>query len=809
MKAIALTKPALAAFAASLCLAVPAVAGEHRLDAYNIVWDSPSKNSSESMPCGGGDIGLNVWVEDGDILFYMQRSGSLAEQNEYLKLGRMRVTLDPNPFLEPDRSFRQELKLREGHVEIESADGDDSTLVRIWTEVHRPVIHVEIESSTPVDASATYENWRIEDEAMTRRGHRRRSCFSMHQYPGELILGRDHIAHTEDGILFHHRNPEDTVIDIVIEQQELQAHRDEIGNDLKNRTFGGMVVADGFVEDGTTEGSYHITPFGGWKITSEQPAENHAIRIVTHIDQTDTLELWKDELEKSVAASASDRDQARERTLAWWADFWERSWIIIDPENPDAENPAWRIARNYNLFRYQLGTNVFGEYPSKFNGGNFTFDADHVGALGTNQGPDWRNWGGGVFTAQNQRLLHWPMLKAGDFDAIHSQFELYRKALPGAKARVRANFDHDGAMYSEYIGVPGIAFGAGYGWESGVRVRGPENPFGDPRADAAHAYGDPVEKGIMSNRAVSFHWESQLEHSWMIMEYHRFTGNDIARYIPFIENSLIFFDEHYRKREKMRTGNELTDDGELHIFPSTACESFRGATNPADVTAGLHACLESILKLDPSLLSLRDPDYYREFLGTLPPYPYGEVEIGRIMRPAQSWLRRQNAEAPQFYPVFPFDRFNLLVDDPEHLEIFNNTWDHGGFVQGRVRSWHQDGIFLSRLGRTGEAAAYNLKKLEDSERRYPTFWGPGHDWVPDHNWGGTGMLGLQEMLMHTIGDTILLFPAWPEDWDVDFKLHAPRQTTVQARLRNGQIEELIVTPEERREDLIISPAFDR
>ena len=78
---------------------------------YNVIWDSPSRNSSESMPCGGGDIGLNVWVEEGDVLFYMQRSGSLAEQNEYLKLGRVRLRLDPNPFAAPDADFRQEFKL--------------------------------------------------------------------------------------------------------------------------------------------------------------------------------------------------------------------------------------------------------------------------------------------------------------------------------------------------------------------------------------------------------------------------------------------------------------------------------------------------------------------------------------------------------------------------------------------------------------------------------------------------------------------------------------------------------------------------
>ena len=68
------------------------------LDQYNVVWDTQSKNSSESMPVGGGDIGCNVWVENGDILFYMSRSGTFDENNTMLKLGRTKIDLDPNPF---------------------------------------------------------------------------------------------------------------------------------------------------------------------------------------------------------------------------------------------------------------------------------------------------------------------------------------------------------------------------------------------------------------------------------------------------------------------------------------------------------------------------------------------------------------------------------------------------------------------------------------------------------------------------------------------------------------------------------------
>ncbi|GAH13865.1 unnamed protein product, partial [marine sediment metagenome] len=61
-----------------------------QLDTCNVVWSSQSKDSSESMPVGGGDIGLNVWVENNELLFYIARSGTFDENNEFLKLGRVR-----------------------------------------------------------------------------------------------------------------------------------------------------------------------------------------------------------------------------------------------------------------------------------------------------------------------------------------------------------------------------------------------------------------------------------------------------------------------------------------------------------------------------------------------------------------------------------------------------------------------------------------------------------------------------------------------------------------------------------------------
>ena len=118
-----------------------------------------------------------------------------------------------------------------------------------------------------------------------------------------------------------------------------------------------------------------------------------------------------------------------------------------------------------------------------------------------------------------------------------------------------------------------------------------------------------------------------------------------------------------------------------------------------------------------------------------------------------------------------------------------NTWKYDTDAL-KFRShigWKQDNIFAARLGLTEEAANFNLKKMANSERRFPAFWGPGFDWVPDHNWGGSGMIGMQEMLLQEADGKIYLFPAWPKEWNVHFKLHAKQNTTIEAELSNGEI----------------------
>ena len=74
-------------------------------------------------------------------------------------------------------------------------------------------------------------------------------------------------------------------------------------------------------------------------------------------------------------------------------------------------------------------------------------------------------------------------------------------------------------------------------------------------------------------------------------------------------------------------------------------------------------------------------------------------------------------------------------------------------------------------------------------------------YVPDEEHGEVGSIALNAMLMQTDGDRILLMPTWPAEWDVNFKLTAPRQTTVWCQYIDGAVRRLTVEPESRLKDV--------
>jgi hypothetical protein len=746
------------------------------LQPYNIVWTTQSQNSSESMPCGGGDIGLNVWVENGEILFYLSRSGAFDENNVFPKFGRVRVKLTPNPF--DNGEFRQELKLKEGYVEITGKKDGQNLLTKIWVDVFRPVVHVETEGSTPLQVEATFETWRFEDLEWTNPSQTWASL-GYRDAPMNAIIRADSVQFDGNNVLFYHRNRDESLFDITVKQQGLDSVKNQLWNPLKNLTFGGMMLGENMHSAGTIMGKYADTPFKGWKLKSIKPTKKNHLQVLLHLENSPHIAEWKNGLMTIEKENLAVQKTAKQKTQNWWADFWNRSYISINTDNLDVKSPEWQVGRNYQLFRYQLACNAYGTYPTKFNGGLFTFDPSYVDQ-NLPFTPDHRNWGGGTHTSQNQRLVYFPMFKSGDFDMLPSQLNFYLRALRNAEIRTEFYWGHKGASFTEQLEQFGLPLATSYSWNR------PEN----------------FPKGIEYNYWLEYQWDTQFEFALMMLDLERFNKEDISKYIPFIESGLTFFYEHYQYQANMRSRSTFDNEGDLILYPGSGAETYKMAYNSTATIAALKTILTRLLELSDNYLTEEKRTHWQEMLSRIPPIAFREKEGYKTISPAWTWGRINNQEIPQLYPVFPWGIYGI---GRPNLDIAINTWKYGTDlpIQKNYVSWHQDAIFCAKLGLTDEAAAITIKKLQDSERRFPTFWGPGHDWVPDHNWGGSGMIGLQEMLMQTVDDKIYLFPAWPKDWDVNFKLHAPYNTIVEGVLKDGNLTNLKVTPESRRSDLEI------
>lgn len=741
------------------------------LNNYTIVWDSPSKDVNGSMPVGGGNLQLNTWSEQGDVLFYMGSTDSYMDNSTMLgKLGRVRLTFSPDPF---KHSFKQELRLKESEVVF---TGDNGFQLTLSADVFHPVINVEMVSETPVHIQSSYETWKLNSEFT---------------------------ANNE--ILFYYRNPsENKKLEKDIKDQKLESIRNYINDPIANLTSGGYMFASGLIHAKTDSGVYMKTPYKAMQLKSPEPMKQMSMQVAIRINQDISLEEWKTNLYASGKEAYKNRTENKAKSKAWWSNFWERSYIHINPQTDvktasnadvktDSVAAAWQVGRNYQLFRYMLGCTAGSKHPALFNGGIFNYDSSY-GA------PENRMWQDCEFMAQNQRLVYWPLLKSGDFDLMQPALNMYNQLLPLQKARAKMYWNIEGAAYPEALTIYGL---------QGVYID-PEimtDCFGRCPNRQRTEYG---HSGFIH---LEYHYTSMLDFAYMALEYARFGGGSLKEQLPFIESSVRFYDNYYQIKNQERTGMNLTNN-KLVLYPSSALELYAGAKNPTDVVAGLRALTQGVLSF--SELEPEKKVYFSELQNRLPEIPVADKDGHKVFPPAESWELegdQANMEFPQLYTLFPFESYTF--GDPE-LETAKNTWLYNSKAapQKNYICWFQGGIYTAHLGLTDEAKQYTLKKFlhplgkgcneNVQANRFPAFWSnPGFCHTPDIDHGGAAMVGLQDMLMQTKGVKIYLLPAWPDDWNCNFKLHAPYNTIVEGSVENGEIKTLRVTPESRKKDIIM------
>jgi hypothetical protein len=262
--------------------------------------------------------------------------------------------------------------------------------------------------------------------------------------------------------------------------------------------------------------------------------------------------------------------------------------------------------------------------------------------------------------------------------------------------------------------------------------------------------------------------------------------------VPFAREVLLFFDKHYSRGI----------DGKLRLDPAQVVETWWIAVNPSPDVAGLRFCLDELLVMKAG--TIEDQNRWRKFRSEIPEVPMQTIDGRRSIAPADKWEKKRNAENGELYPVFPFRCYGLALGTDS---IVTNTMIHRSLKDAfGCACWTQDQIHWAYAGNATEAAKGLVSRFRIASKmcRFPLYGREGPDSCPDFDHFGAGSTALQRMLVQEENGKIILLPAWPKSWNVNFKLHATRNTTVEGTVKDGILTHLKVTPESRHKD--VSPA---
>jgi len=754
------------------------------------------------MPLGNGETGLNVWVEEnGDLFFFISGTDAWSDAGRLLKLGQVRVHLTPSLAARP---FRQELQLQNGAIIVNSGTNDKETKLRIWVDANRPVIHIEGNSKQEIKAEVTLQIWRTKDRDLQHDNSAAGVC----EGGVPIIEKADTIFPQKDNrIVWYHRN-DLTIYPLTMKAQGLESLMSIVPDPIIHRTFGGCISGKNMVPSDAT--------YPTQTLKTALPARHIEVDIHLLTAQTETPEIWLEKLNNIIAEEKlTGLNKAWSAHCKWWTAFWNRSWINVStPEDKIISTPELEAARRddrdkhalmgsmnwnnrrdrdlaisgdptgkllnsgYALQRFIMAASGRGAYPIKFNGSIFTVNTRDPKKLSE---ADYRSHGPNYWW-QNTRLAYWPMLRSGDYDMMLPLFSMYRAMVQMAIARTKLYYGHEGVFFPETLYPWGTYSNDNYssakGWDRGDR---------------------PVH--LTENNYIRYYWSGGLELSAMLLDCYESTQDKAflrETLIPIVEGVTTFYDQHWKRDDK----------GKIRFDPACSLEACHSVVNPLPDIAGLKYILPRLIALPADATTPGQRSGWAKTLHDLPEVPLEEDSGKKVLKAAEIIYERQGDEYPELYAVFPYRLYTVGSSD---LETGIRTFEkfvpaqikHTYPFEGLAGAWRQSPIQAAFVGKTDQAARMVVANFSAHHRdsRFPAFWGPGHDYMPDQCHGGVSMMTLQSMLLQADGRKIYLFPAWPKTWDVGFKLHAPYNTTVEGEFRDGKLISLKLTPKSRKADI--------
>jgi len=691
-----------------------------------IVWNEISQDESASFPFGNGTVGGNVWAEKDGMYLYLARNDCFSELGRLLKAGKLKLTIDGCRW---DENCIQVLDLHNGIIEI-----SNSTLtINVFADSEFPVIWIRGNLKSPSKVSIEPRIWRT--ESRTLEENEKHSSFNVHKYNGIFpIFESADISFCHDKYIgFYHHNDTSTY-DFTLKNN----HLDFIGvkDPFKNRTFGTIINSDKlFLSDKGT-------------LSSIKPISEFTIKIAVTSFPDCTTEQWKSNT-LSVLQSCGKYSKAVTRTKAYWNELWSRSYLEIS--TPDIETGRM-ITELYNCQRWLTLSAGRSEYPIKFNGSIFTVSPEKINSR-TGSNPDYRQWGE-CFWWQNTRLPYFTMLKTGDWESIRNLGYFYNSLMPAFREQAKVYYGIKGAIIPEVITQFGTFTASSY--SIGTKTIGPKTMY------TKHIFQDPLE----------------LIH--ILMDYYRYSDDE--KYlqevtIPMSEEFLDFFISYAK----------IDSTGKMRMRNTQSIETYwYGVENDMPTLAGLHAVMKDFSSLSSEVKipqSMKKKiDYIR---CNLPDIPYEIDSLGeKVFAPAEKYKNEtNNFENPELMTVFPFDLCNFTT---ENLEVGRRTFKNRKF--NLHNGWSQDVQISAMLGLTEETKNEILIRLtnQNKEFKFPAYFGPNFNWVPDGDHGATLETAIQDMVIQSYDGKVYLLPAFPKDWNVKFRFAVPGKAYVWGEYHDGK-----------------------
>lgn len=766
-------------------------------DKYNVIYNILGQSDRSAMPLGNGKTGISLWVEkNGDLQFYIGHTDAQSEVDRNVKLGKVILKLEPNPFT-GDVEFSQELVLREGCVKISAKKGKDILKIKVFVAADAQDIYVDVDSTTPLKATAQLFSWRTGERVPFEIPNKE------NDEGGFIKESADKVYYKDEGIVFYHKNQTTCVKSTAI-IEALSGYMDKIIDTLENRTFGGFLT----LNDGEVNNNQCV-------ISKE--SNTHTLKISTFCNQQkDTEKL----IQKVIDAHKNmiEVSEAAKTTAKFWNEYFGKSYIFVKGDKEitahipeDIERVCLepqdniitpsKVTQSYILTKYMFACSGKGKIPIYFNGMIFnlmpglnkhlefkdyckTFSAQPKGQPTLEINPDEKGWQSCINLWQNVRLPYAAMLERGEFEEVRLLFDYYRNFWDINKIKAKIYYNAEGQYNTEMTNSFGLM---------------PMSVYGADR--------NSLPDGYSQNRwGGSVDISPGLELCFMMLDYYNYTREEEflkIELLPYAQDLLHFIETRFKERE----------DGKILIKKLNCVETYFDTMNPITVVAGMQGVIDRILLLSPELVYNRN--FFEKYKEIIPIVPMEKDKEGNIvLSPARVYEdKRMNVESPTLYPVYPFRMFTHYK---ENLKLIKDTFRHNKSVSGCLRphlheyspgapsygGWQYIGMVTALLGMTEETKEIlvNNCSFKNPGCRFPAMWGPVHDAVPDGDHGANITNILQLMAMQSEGDKIYILPALPTDWDVSFKLFAGNNTTVECVYKKGRIEKLEVTPKERMKD---------